>query len=68
MILVGYEGDSPNYRVYDPTTKRVSVTRDATFYERVGRVKTDKEEKSGDEVTVFFNDNERKEEDGELQR
>lgn len=51
MILVGYEGDSTNYRV-DPETKRISVTRDATFHEQVGKVK-EEEEVLLDEATVF---------------
>lgn len=38
-IMVGYEGDSANYRVYDPVTKKVSVSRDMTYRERVGKVK-----------------------------
>lgn len=33
MILVGYQGDSANYRLYDPVTKRISVTRDVVFNE-----------------------------------
>lgn len=35
-ILVGYESDSENYRVYNMDTKRVSVARNVTFNERAG--------------------------------
>lgn len=51
-ILMRYESDSTNYRVYDPDTKRVSVTRDAKFYEQVGKVVIDKEE-SCDDATIL---------------
>lgn len=34
MILVGYQGDSTNYRLYNPRTKKVSVSRDVTFNEK----------------------------------
>lgn len=37
MLLVGYEGESRNYRVYDPTTKRVSISRDVVFNEQCER-------------------------------
>lgn len=31
LIMVGYQGDSANYRLYDPSTRRVSVSRDVVF-------------------------------------
>jgi hypothetical protein len=33
MVFIGYEPGSKAYRVYDPTTRRVHVTRDAVFDE-----------------------------------
>lgn len=36
MILVGYQGDSDNYRLYDIERKTVSVSRDVVFHECVG--------------------------------
>lgn len=33
-ILVGYDSESPNYRVYDPVTKRISISRHVAFNER----------------------------------
>lgn len=34
LVLVGYQGESTNYRLYDPQKKRVSVARDIIFNER----------------------------------
>ncbi|KAF0899185.1 hypothetical protein E2562_015550 [Oryza meyeriana var. granulata] len=31
MVFVGYETGSKAYRVYDPETRRVHVTRDVVF-------------------------------------
>lgn len=39
MIFVGYDSNSSNYRVFDPVSKRVSVSRDVTFRETTGSVK-----------------------------
>lgn len=36
MILVGYESNSSNYRLFDPKNKKVIVSRDVTFHEVVG--------------------------------
>lgn len=36
-IFVGYQGDSKNYRLYDPITKRISVSRDVIFNEKLVR-------------------------------
>ena len=33
QILVGYDGDSPNYRLFDPEKKRISVSRHVNFNE-----------------------------------
>ena len=36
MIFVGYESSSSNYRVFDPITKKMTVSRDVTFRETIG--------------------------------
>ncbi|KAK9692781.1 Reverse transcriptase (RNA-dependent DNA polymerase) [Popillia japonica] len=33
LILVGYDGNSTNYRLFNPITKQVTISRDATFNE-----------------------------------
>ena len=33
-IMVGYQGNSSNYRAYDPNTKKVTVSRDVIFNEK----------------------------------
>jgi Integrase core domain len=33
MVFIGYESGSKAYRVYDPSTKKVSITRDVIFEE-----------------------------------
>ena len=33
MVMLGYEPGSKAYRLYDPTTKRVHVSRDVIFDE-----------------------------------
>lgn len=33
LLMVGYQGDSSNYRLYDPETKRVIMSRDVVFDE-----------------------------------
>ncbi|RLU25194.1 hypothetical protein DMN91_003286 [Ooceraea biroi] len=38
MLLVGYEGESSNYRLYDPISKKVIVSRDVVFNERLGKI------------------------------
>lgn len=35
VILVGYQGNSPNYRLYDSKTKKVSVSRNVIFHENL---------------------------------
>lgn len=35
MIFVGYDGDSTNYRVMDPETSKITITRDAVVNERI---------------------------------
>lgn len=45
MILVGYQGDSTNYRLYNPNTKKVTVSRDVVFKEKLhGESSTEKED------------------------
>lgn len=39
MILVGYQGDSKNYRLYDEATDKVIVSRDVIFKEISSDVK-----------------------------
>jgi transposase InsO family protein len=40
MLFVGYDGESSNYRVFDPVSKKVSVSRDVVFNETVGSTKS----------------------------
>jgi hypothetical protein len=35
MIFVGYEAGSMAYRMYDPSTKRIHITRDVVFDKEV---------------------------------
>ena len=35
IILVGYDGESTNYRLYHPDTKKVTVSRNVVFHECV---------------------------------
>lgn len=37
-MLVGYDGDSTNYRVYDPIKKTIKVSRDLVFNEKIGKI------------------------------
>lgn len=62
MILVGYEGDSTNYRVYDPSTKSVIITRDATFFERVGKINLVEEEPHDETIVLHSPQNEERNE------
>lgn len=48
MIMVGYEEESGNYRLYDACTKKVSVSRDVTFNESVGAKSSNSRNASGD--------------------
>lgn len=34
MILVGYDNESSNYRVMDPRTLKITITRDVVFNEQ----------------------------------
>lgn len=38
MIFIGYQQNSPNYRVYNPATGKISSTRDVVFDEKIGSV------------------------------
>lgn len=40
MIFVGYEKESKNYRLFDPLTKRIKVSRDVIFNEENTKLKT----------------------------
>lgn len=43
MILVGYDRDSSNYRVFDPATSKITVTRDVVFNESKSNKNQDEE-------------------------
>lgn len=49
VFFVGYEGESENYRLYNPGTKTVSVSRNVTFHERVGKITTKLEAEEEDD-------------------
>lgn len=34
VLLVGYQGDSGMYKVYCPTTKKITISRDVIFNEK----------------------------------
>lgn len=34
VIFVGYQGDSTNYRLYDPSTRKITVSRNVAFFEK----------------------------------
>jgi hypothetical protein len=36
MVLLGYEAGTKGYRMYDPVTKRLYISRDVKFEEHVG--------------------------------
>lgn len=38
VLLVGYEGESSNYRVYDPVSKKITISHDVIFNESFGKV------------------------------
>lgn len=50
MILVGYQGDSKNYRVYNPASRQVTVTRNATCNEITGRAMSNQKENEDGEL------------------
>lgn len=52
MVLVGYEANSSNYRVYDPKTKKVSVSRDVVFRERITKSTLSTGNESHEETTL----------------
>ena len=52
MILVGYESNSSNYRVYDPVTKKVTVSRDVVFHERIGKITLPANDDSQEEIIL----------------
>lgn len=39
MILVGYDGESSNYRLYDPVSRKIAGSRDVVFNEKIGKTK-----------------------------
>lgn len=36
VLLVGYEGESANYRLFHPDTRKVTISRNVTFHEGMG--------------------------------
>ena len=52
MILVGYENNSSNYRVYDPQSKKVSVSRDVVFREKIGKMTLPINDDTSDEIVL----------------
>ena len=52
MVLVGYENNSSNYRVYDPQTKKVSVSRDIVFREKIGKTTLPVDDDACDEIVL----------------
>ncbi|KMQ88473.1 gag-pol polyprotein [Lasius niger] len=46
VILVGYQGESANYRLYSHETKKVTVSRDVIFHEQAGGRKSHQSEES----------------------
>lgn len=48
---MGYQNDSANYRVYDPESKKISVSRNVTFNEMIGKSITIQEH---DEETIVL--------------
>lgn len=56
MFFVGYQGDSTNYRVYNPDTKSVSVSRNVLFHEYHDKPESLKKNKK--EVTLSIGDEE----------
>lgn len=72
VLLVGYEGQSSNYRVYDPLSKKVTVSRDVVFNEKIGTIKTAASEEDTeiifpkDEQEICLLDNEDDNEENEV--
>lgn len=54
VFFVGYQGDSTNYRVYNPDTKSVSVSRNVVFHEYHDKPESLKKNKK--EVTLSIGD------------
>ena len=54
-VFVGYQGDSGNYRLYEPTTKKVSMSRNVMFHDRVGKITTSlKTSEEDEESEIIF--------------
>lgn len=54
VIFVGYQENSPNYRVYDPVTGKINETRDVVFNEKLGKVATEATENVDDEDEIIL--------------
>lgn len=49
VILVGYDGESTNYRLYHPDTKKVTVSRNVIFQENVSEAASSDDDSNGEE-------------------
>lgn len=54
VFLLGYVGNSSNYRVYDPATNKVTFVRNAKFHENFGKVSLESDDEDEDEI-IFRN-------------
>lgn len=52
VVLVGYQNNSANYRLYNPVTKKVSMSRDVIVRERTGMTAGTEVQSEDDEVEV----------------
>lgn len=52
MILVGYERESTNYRLYDPISKKVQTSRDVIFTERTGKIILNENDIENEEIIL----------------
>lgn len=53
VILLGYVGNSSNYRVYDPATDKVTCVRNITFNEKFGKVTLESDDDEEEDRIVF---------------
>ena len=54
--MVGYQGNSSNYRVYDPISKKVTVSRDVIFNEKAAS-DTSFSKRYDNEFALSYNEN-----------
>lgn len=53
VVLVGYDGEWTNYRLYHPDTNKVTISRNVVFREGVSESKC-KHDTSDEEAEVLF--------------